>query len=213
MRARVCSRRCRGSKRQPRTCVCVCAGARHGEDVPTAGLRQTRFEFEFPLPFPAAAEGAVTTPINGLLHSQAGREVGLVYANEACATCGIPRDLHLDRHDPPCATPHTVWGDRNACRTFVRCDPPRAAYGELIYKGNGTMRPIPGSGKRHGIATVVREAIPTLPQPFTLRQLADTTGYTIATVNGPVQRMVVSGDLVRNAVEGKKLTTYTVKSQ
>jgi hypothetical protein len=53
------------------------------------------------------------------------------YANEACAECGTPLDLHLGVKDPPVDTPHALWGDRNRCRTFVRCDPPRAAYGVL----------------------------------------------------------------------------------
>jgi len=51
--------------------------------------------------------------------------------NEACATCGLPADIHLGPADPPVPTPHGTWGDRNKCRQFVRCDPPRAAYGQL----------------------------------------------------------------------------------
>jgi hypothetical protein len=51
------------------------------------------------------------------------------YFNEACANCGIPADLHLGPNDPIRDTPHTVWGDRNKCRTFVRYIPPKAAYG------------------------------------------------------------------------------------
>jgi hypothetical protein len=50
--------------------------------------------------------------------------------NEACATCGVPADLHRGPDDPPETTPHSAWGWLT-CRQFVRCDPPRAAYGEL----------------------------------------------------------------------------------
>jgi hypothetical protein len=58
-------------------------------------------------------------------------EHGFVRYNEACATCGIPRDIHLNADDIRCVTLHSVWGDRNKCRIFVRCRPPRAAYGWL----------------------------------------------------------------------------------
>lgn len=53
------------------------------------------------------------------------------FYNEACAICGIPRDLHLSPNDPDKSTPETNWGDLNRCKTFVRCNPPRAAYGVL----------------------------------------------------------------------------------
>lgn len=53
------------------------------------------------------------------------------FYNEACATCGLPRDLHLGPSDEDRDSPHTEWGDRNKCKTFLRCNPPRAAYGVL----------------------------------------------------------------------------------
>lgn len=52
-----------------------------------------------------------------------------LYYNEACATCGLPADLHLGPDDPIRDTLHTTWGDVNKCRNFVRCNPPRPAYG------------------------------------------------------------------------------------
>ena len=55
----------------------------------------------------------------------------LAHYNEACATCGIPRDLHRGPNDPRVELPNSVWGDLNRCREFVRCEPPRAAYGKL----------------------------------------------------------------------------------
>jgi hypothetical protein len=56
----------------------------------------------------------------------------LVAYNEACATCGKPRDLHKGPNDAPSGSLHSTWGDVDTCRTFVRCSPPRAAYGTLM---------------------------------------------------------------------------------
>lgn len=53
----------------------------------------------------------------------------VLYFNEACATCGLPADLHLGPSDPVIESLHSTWGDRNRCRTFIRFDPPRPAYG------------------------------------------------------------------------------------
>jgi N6-adenosine-specific RNA methylase IME4 len=53
------------------------------------------------------------------------------YYNEACASCGVPCDLHKSEKDAPSGSPHAVWGDVDACRMFTRCNPPRAAYGVL----------------------------------------------------------------------------------
>lgn len=53
------------------------------------------------------------------------------FYNEACTKCGIPYDLHLGPVDAIRDTLHSVWGDRNKCREFKRCDPPKAAYGTL----------------------------------------------------------------------------------
>lgn len=55
----------------------------------------------------------------------------LPYHNEACKNCGLPCDLHLGPDDPPRETPESRWGDRNKCRNFERCEPPRAAYGSI----------------------------------------------------------------------------------
>jgi dCMP deaminase len=55
----------------------------------------------------------------------------LVFDNEACQNCGIPRDLHLNEGDLEVTTIHATWGNRNLCKKFVRCNPPRAAYGTL----------------------------------------------------------------------------------
>lgn len=57
--------------------------------------------------------------------------IDIPFYNEACATCGIPRDLHLGPNDEIRSTPETNWGDLNKCREFKRCDPPKAAYGVL----------------------------------------------------------------------------------
>jgi hypothetical protein len=46
--------------------------------------------------------------------------------NEACATCGIPRDVHRNQTDPVVETLNSVWGDLNRCRDFKRSK--RAAY-------------------------------------------------------------------------------------
>lgn len=51
--------------------------------------------------------------------------------NEACATCGVPADLHKLPADAPSGSPHSLWGDVDTCRVFVRSRPPRAAYGSL----------------------------------------------------------------------------------
>jgi hypothetical protein len=56
-----------------------------------------------------------------------------------------------------------------------------------------------------GIARAVYEKIPQLEQPFTLDTLAFQTGYRLSEVNGPVQRMVRKGALVRmNGRSGHK---------
>jgi len=62
----------------------------------------------------------------------------LPYHNEACKNCGLPRDLHLGPDDPLCETPESHWGDRNKCRNFERCQPPKAAYGSIP-----TVREVP----------------------------------------------------------------------
>ena len=51
--------------------------------------------------------------------------------NEACAFCGVPRDIHRGPDAPPETSPHTTWGWLS-CRDFHRCDSPRAAYGDLL---------------------------------------------------------------------------------
>lgn len=71
--------------------------------------------------------------------------VAIAY-NEACATCGLPADIHLGPDDPPVPTPHVTWGDRNKCRQFVRCDPPRFAYAVVDVPEHGVtmkLRPLP----------------------------------------------------------------------
>lgn len=60
----------------------------------------------------------------------------LLYYNEACATCGLPADLHLELNDPILDSPETNWGDRNRCRAFIRCNPPQPVYGIAWWKEN-----------------------------------------------------------------------------
>lgn len=33
------------------------------------------------------------------------------FYNEACANCGLPRDIHLGPEDPIVSSPHSCWGD------------------------------------------------------------------------------------------------------
>jgi len=56
------------------------------------------------------------------------------YYNEACATCGIPADVHRSETDPVVETLESNWGDLNRCRTFVRCTPPKPAYGDAWWE-------------------------------------------------------------------------------
>lgn len=49
--------------------------------------------------------------------------------NEACANCGRPRDIHKEPGDAPSGSLDSVWKDVDTCRNFVRCSPPRPAYG------------------------------------------------------------------------------------
>lgn len=60
-----------------------------------------------------------------------GSQSDIPFYNEACATCGIPRDIHLGPKDKSSDLPHSIWGDLNRCREFKRCEPPKAAYGVL----------------------------------------------------------------------------------
>lgn len=64
---------------------------------------------------------------NARLDAVLGGGGGVEY-NEACATCGVPADVHRSADAPPETSPHAVWGWLT-CRAFVHCVPPRAAYG------------------------------------------------------------------------------------
>lgn len=59
---------------------------------------------------------------------EANIEEDYLFYNEACATCGVPADLHRSHDAPPETLPHSTWGWLT-CRKFVRCNPPRPAYG------------------------------------------------------------------------------------
>jgi len=71
----------------------------------------------------------------------------IAFYNEACATCGVPKDIHRGPADPvsPPDSPlmHSMWGNLDRCRNFVRCVPPRAAYGELpiAFETDTTAKP------------------------------------------------------------------------
>jgi hypothetical protein len=78
--------------------------------------------------------------------------------------------------------------------------------------GVSTMRSATGTPKRRGIAATVRDIVPTLPQPFTLRQLADVAGYSVSAMSAPVFRLVKAGELERVPVPGKKTAmSYRVR--
>lgn len=63
-----------------------------------------------------------------------------LYYNEACARCGNPADIHKGPNDKPSGTPNCQWGDTDTCRHFVRCDPPRPAYGTAWWELSEKMR-------------------------------------------------------------------------
>jgi hypothetical protein len=62
----------------------------------------------------------------------------VAFYNEACARCGLPRDIHLEPNDPPVTSLHSIWGNRDKCRNFTRSNPPKPAYGEAWWQEEGT---------------------------------------------------------------------------
>jgi len=64
-----------------------------------------------------------------------GKEVQVLYFNEACALCGVPADMHLGQSDEASDLPCSPWGDISKCRTFTRHNPPRPAYGGAWWNG------------------------------------------------------------------------------
>lgn len=131
-------RRCRLTPVQVRD---VCTGNRGHEfrwDF-TAAMSMVRCRTCFARPEVAAEHGAAACSQRAMVANAT--SITPVPDNEACGNCGVPRDTHLGPQDALRGRPHSVWGDLDGCRVFVRSG--RAAYGSLAGPPSELLRDIP----------------------------------------------------------------------